>query len=402
MYSRRQLLALRRVGGKVTWNDNRQVIVGATIKAYDSDTLSAKDFMGEATTNADGGYVITYEDRQWDTFDRYPDIKIEVYIGGKLYYTSSESTDTTSNSLNKPLSVPRYIATGIVKYHETCEGAVGVTATLFDSDWPTADVEMGSAQTNNDGKYSIHAPVSEWDLLGNNPDPYVVFTKDGSELGKTEIKSDTAATAMNYGTLTIWRGDKNSSALSIQNSMSDAKKQDYITVTEYGHCSPKRMVVTITVKFELSVFDPPPSNEVSRLKSMVKNGIQDNWSRTGSRAIAVSGGEKYDVYVKVVEGTSDYYPVSLHWDDGDNAKCARSNNIGLPLTTLAMWYNIGCAKKLFPSTWRAAADNDFMDTAGSFYFIFPPFLYSVDLLICFLVLSQVTNGVILYCNMPRI
>ena len=83
-----------------------------------------------------------------------------------------------------------------------------------------------------------------WDILGGNPDPYVEFTGPYGVAGSTAEKSNTNAVALNYGTSTLWRKDPGA-AIAVANSISGESKVDYVTVTEYNHCTPKRMVVTV-------------------------------------------------------------------------------------------------------------------------------------------------------------
>ena len=83
----RRLLASRTVSGKVTWSDNDAVVSGAIVKAYDSDTVG-REFMGQATTNSQGKYSISYKNKDWDFCcgdSKRPDIILEVRrpLGGR-------------------------------------------------------------------------------------------------------------------------------------------------------------------------------------------------------------------------------------------------------------------------------------------------------------------------------
>jgi hypothetical protein len=239
------------------------------------------------------------------------------------------------------------------------------------------DDSMGATVINDpSGAYTIIASKLDdgdsWDILGGNPDPFVqilanptdfTFTGPYEIVGNTPTKNDVNYNALNFGTTTVWRGDKNSTAKAIQASIPSASKRDYITVTEYGHCSPKRMVVTITLDIQKATFSPPPDAQVPKLKSMIKQGIQENWSRTGTRALNIAGKGVYDVYVKVAEGTNGY-PVSLKWASTVEKDCERSNNPGILALSLTMWYNEGCAKFADPVNYVAIADNNFKDTVG--------------------------------------
>lgn len=78
----RRLLTTRRIGGKVVWKDDGTAIVGATVKAYDMDVL-AEDYMGSSDVRNDGGFVISYTDKDWDSCCfglTRPDIKLRVRI----------------------------------------------------------------------------------------------------------------------------------------------------------------------------------------------------------------------------------------------------------------------------------------------------------------------------------
>ena len=67
-----------------------------------------------------------------------------------------------------------------------------------------------------------------------------------------------------------------------------------------------------------------------RLKQLVKDGIKENWSRTGIRAINVPGKGKYDVFVQVIE-SSNGYGTNLKWAKDVQKDCERSNNPGIPV-----------------------------------------------------------------------
>jgi hypothetical protein len=266
------------------------------------------------------------------------------------------------------MAIPRYVASGTLSYNEICGPAVGATATVKDSDL-IGDETMGSGTTNGAGAYSITLPRTSngnnWDIINSNPDPFVVFSGPYGVVGKTGTKDDVTATLLNYGAATFWRGDTNSTVKAIKGGISGEDPRDYITVTEYNHCTPKRLVVTVTLDIGKAVFSAPSDSQVPKLKALLKQGIQENWSRTGTRALNIPGKGIYDVYVRVVEGGSGY-SVSLKYASKVQKDCERSNNIGIPVLSLdlTMWYNEGCAKYADPNNWQAIADGLYKETGG--------------------------------------
>ena len=78
----RQLLLNRRLGGKVLWKDDNSPIGGALVEAYDMDIIGT-DSMGSATVQADGGFVIVFTDKDWDSCcgaQTNPDIKLKASL----------------------------------------------------------------------------------------------------------------------------------------------------------------------------------------------------------------------------------------------------------------------------------------------------------------------------------
>jgi hypothetical protein len=60
--------------------------------------------------------------------------------------------------------VSTYIASGVLRWYETCAVAVGATAKLYDEDIDPDDL-MGQGTTGNDGAYSIRAPLTDVSCL---------------------------------------------------------------------------------------------------------------------------------------------------------------------------------------------------------------------------------------------
>ena len=124
-------------------------------------------------------------------------------------------------------------------------------------------------------------------------------------------------------------------------------------------------MVTIKLKIEKALIDPPSDSLMTRLESLLKEGIKENWSRTGSRAINVRGRGKYDVYVKVVKSDNGY-PTTFKWASKEKKVCERSYNANMPALELDMilFYNEGCARFALGSNWQSSADSMFKETAG--------------------------------------
>jgi hypothetical protein len=386
---RRRLLATRTVTGKVTWADNGQPVSLAYVKgklkafsqavkksltklskfpspAFDNDVIG-RETMGSVQTKADGTYTLTYTAKDWDSCcfsSTNPDIILEVWVGSDMYYKSGENANVNANIVRN-IALQRYVASGTVMYYETCAGAYQARLTLLDEDIGNDDSMGGTVIGDTSGKYSITASKmddgSTWDILNGNPDVFIEIsapTMESSQpylgaysvVGKTAVKNDIASNVLNFPTVYVWRGDKNSSAIAIQKSIPGAGKQDYVSVTEYGACSPKRMVVTIKLDINKATFSAPSDAQVTKLKALLKKGIEDNWSRTGTRALNVAGKGVYDVKVKVVE-SSDGYPVKLSWASTVEKECERSNNPGVLALSMSMWYNYGCEKFADPVGW---------------------------------------------------
>lgn len=178
------------------------------------------------------------------------------------------------------MQIPRYLVSGKLEWQEICGPAVNAKATVWDSDIDSDDL-MGSTLTKADGTYLAIVPKKDvslvlfkislnylsrrvcfggtrifftfflfwsqngdtWDILGGDPDPYVEFTGPYGIAGKTSEKTNTNAVALNYGTSLLWRNDP--SAAKTIAAQINGDKQDYVTVTEYNHCTPKKMVVTV-------------------------------------------------------------------------------------------------------------------------------------------------------------
>jgi hypothetical protein len=82
---------------------------------------------------------------------------------------------------------------------------------------------------------------SAWDIAGGKPDPYVQFsTGSWGVAGQTSTKDNVASTSLSYGSTTMWRGDKGAAAAIYNTIRGD--EEEYVTVTEYAHCTPKKLV----------------------------------------------------------------------------------------------------------------------------------------------------------------
>jgi hypothetical protein len=87
-------------------------------------------------------------------------------------------------------------------------------------------------------------------------------------------------------------------------------------------------VVTVRLNFKKALLSAPSNTVFSRMKQLTKDGIKENWSRTGTRAITVNR-VKWDVIVNVVESSSGY-STSMKHQTKVEASCERSHNVGAP------------------------------------------------------------------------
>ena len=82
--------------GKIRNADNK-ILRGYQIDAYDSDTFSRDDFLGDAKTDSDGMFKINFDDSEYNgffEFDGKPDIYLEIFdrSGKKIITTRIEKT----------------------------------------------------------------------------------------------------------------------------------------------------------------------------------------------------------------------------------------------------------------------------------------------------------------------
>ena len=185
---------------------------------------------------------------------------LQISVNGKLYYESSEYTDTSGGLPGLRLEVPRYIVKGTLKWDESCAGASGATVEVYDSDIG-ADELMGTGTTSSDGSYSVTIPRTKvslnqtlihlflrstfwqltfisifdsqdgnsWDALGNNPDLFVKFTGPNGYAGETSVKENEDSVTLDYGITELPRGGQ--SAADVVAADIDGTKKDFISVT---------------------------------------------------------------------------------------------------------------------------------------------------------------------------
>ena len=112
--------ASRTVLGKITDASNRPVR-GLLVKAWDSDSTSDNDFMGQAYTDSNGNYRIPYSSGHWDPAPHRivkwrPDIFIKVLVYADGHWIKTRQSGVTSNhphrnNLTINLSVPNNTTT---------------------------------------------------------------------------------------------------------------------------------------------------------------------------------------------------------------------------------------------------------------------------------------------------
>ena len=121
-YSTIIALTRRNITGTVAWGGTTERVAGATVRAYDND-LVGREFMGQATTSGTGAFAMSYNGRKsWDTIGTYPDIVVEVWLGGVLWHTSLELPDVSTNTALW-VDLTRIQVNGSASWLETCAPA---------------------------------------------------------------------------------------------------------------------------------------------------------------------------------------------------------------------------------------------------------------------------------------
>ncbi|KAL4436347.1 hypothetical protein ABPG77_009909 [Micractinium sp. CCAP 211/92] len=360
----------RKISGTVYW-------AGTSEKAYDVDTVG-REVLGSSTTSSSGAFTILYSaSHKWDDCcsdtSRRPDPQLEVWVGGQLWATTAEVSNVNSD-LSYSIGLTRIAVTGIAYWQETCKPALGATVVVKDDDTFSSQT-MATGVVSSTGSYSVNVNYKEegssyWDTCCSDsraPDIFSEFVYGGSSKGKTSIAKDVWASAGTSKTISqgfqwIWRGDAAPAAQATQDKL--GLDTDWIRIEEYNGCSPRRVRVSIVVNFQKE--GDTTSTQFDKLKQLFKKGIAENWSRTGSRAVTLSNGLKYDVITQVVEDP-DGQNVELEWvESKDYERSWNGGSIAIFSFDPIIYYNKGFFKENWNDArgWEYWADYNFLETAA--------------------------------------
>lgn len=202
----------RKIKGTVKDKITNEPIIGAKVKAYDSD-VGSDDFMGEDTTDTNGRFEINYRGGHWDSGIHKvttwrPDIYIKVYIKEGNNWIQSFKSRTYSNqklrndrTINVEIDTSRRTVEGRVTFRGSNKPAEGLLVRALDSDGLDKNDLMGEATTDDSGYYKIRYRGGHWDpspthgMTQWRPDIYIsVFTKvqdnQLSRVYKSSVHSD--------------------------------------------------------------------------------------------------------------------------------------------------------------------------------------------------------------------
>ena len=108
--------AKRTIQGQVK-DENNQPVRGLLVKAWDDDSSSDNDFMGQSYTDANGNYRIIYRGGHWDPYPHRvtkwrPDIFVKVLVNADGYWIKTAKSPVHSdhklaNDLTINLTVPK-------------------------------------------------------------------------------------------------------------------------------------------------------------------------------------------------------------------------------------------------------------------------------------------------------
>lgn len=196
-------------------SDKGRLVKDARIKAWDKDTTSKDDLLGEATSNEQGKYTINYAEKLWDGSNAGPNLKanspdiyitVEIKVRGK-WEVIAKSKVYKNQDPEKPLRIDlvnvdrinafvRRTIYGVIK-NKNGEPMVAYTVKAWDKDWGGKADLMGSAVTNRHGEYRISYDKRRWDsglTLGksNYPDIFitVIRKKDNKTIAKSAVFKD--------------------------------------------------------------------------------------------------------------------------------------------------------------------------------------------------------------------
>ncbi|MCA9892550.1 MAG: hypothetical protein KC615_06175 [Anaerolineae bacterium] len=177
----------RTVFGIVRRESNGQPVSSARVRAWDSDSTSGDDFMGENTTDSNGNYKINYHGGHWDPAPHWhtiwrPDIYITVEeLVDNRWIRVFKSTVHEDQRHNTDLRLDAYIRDpnpmvrtiyGTVRLAGTNQPIEGAIVRAYDMDiGPDNDDKMGEATTDSQGNYKIQYRGGHWDTAPHwNPE----------------------------------------------------------------------------------------------------------------------------------------------------------------------------------------------------------------------------------------
>lgn len=367
------LVQTPKISGTVRWAGSTAPVEDATIRAYDND-FGSRDLMGSTVTNSKGEFSVLWNPaKEWDIWAGNrgkPDIVVEVWWRGVLYATSNERSDTNAD-VSLAFQIPRYLVSGTVYWEETCKVASGVTVTVKDDDVGKSDT-MASGLTSSIGTYAISVPTTaggkNWDLglsTVKYPDIYSEFSLAGKSKGTTSNRNDVSvpggsSLAINQGITRLWKGDATKGAAAAATLVEGTV--NWVEVEEFDGCTPRQIRVSFIINFQRK--GGMSDAQWAKMKALTKQGLAENWSRTGSRAVLLPNGLRYDVVTQVVERGSGK-DVELQWIT--KSDCKRSNNVGVILGfewDPILYYREGCARARYGAKWESNEDYIFRETAG--------------------------------------
>jgi phosphatidylserine/phosphatidylglycerophosphate/cardiolipin synthase-like enzyme len=174
---------------------------GLTVRVYDNDVWPFRDFLGTATTGANGEFTVSYTAAAYGPAERLPDIVVEVRQGSLVVFATKEATDVAEDVLDLgdlELSGRNIGVQGRV-VDETGAPIAGLVVIATDIDTVSKDDVLGRAVTAGDGSWSLAYPPSVYEeVLGDRPDIVVtVFDRVGiRQLAETAEAPDVTSSVL--------------------------------------------------------------------------------------------------------------------------------------------------------------------------------------------------------------
>ncbi len=186
------------ISGKIS-NNEKQPLVNLRIEAWDKDLL-IDDFVGEATSNMDGLFQISFTQKRFTElfFDNKPDLYFKIYAEGKLIHNTEKSVLWNINNDQKDIEIIINIPSSINSNNKTNSVNGKVTD---NNNRPFANLKvviynvvmrewevLGNAFTNKDGKFEVIYKQLRGREKTTTDIAVKIFTKDGDiEIYKSSI-----------------------------------------------------------------------------------------------------------------------------------------------------------------------------------------------------------------------